>query len=154
MSKEVSIDTVKLNRLMDKVRGVPDKLFRKKTMKVIGLIHKNRIFLRTLSGKDTEGNKFKPYSANYALSAKKLSVNNVNLSLTGMMLKGMNTTATDNSARIFFSTDENNDLAAKHENGDGVPKRSFFGISDEDSENIFKDYSKVTNKLLKKAGFE
>jgi len=156
MSKEVVIDTAKLNRMMDKVKGLPDKLFREKTMSIIATKEKNRIFLRTVGGTGTDGNKFKPYNANYALAAGKLSVNDVNLTSggKGSMLSQMTVSATDSTARIFFNTDEKSDLARKHEEGKGVPKRAFFGISDQDGDDIYDEYLDVTEKLLKKDGFE
>lgn len=153
----VQIDTATLNKWLDKFRGLDKTLFREKVLLAIAKQQKDRIFLRTTSGKSTDGTPFKAYNPGYAKEAGKISVNDVNLTLTGKMLNSMTQTATDKEANIFFSNDDAADLAKQHDQlGIGMSGivRPFFGISDQDKDTIFDDYLKTTNKLLKKEGFE
>lgn len=75
-----------------KLSGVPlDKLqlSTKELMREIGLLARERIIRRTLSGLDMEGKAFRPYSADYrATKARELgSADPVNLQVSGRMLQ-------------------------------------------------------------------
>ncbi len=75
------------------------------TMREIGLLARERIVRRTLSGQDENDGGFAPYSAAYAaLKAKELgSATPVNLQVSGRMLQGIVIIdLTENSVTLGF----------------------------------------------------
>lgn len=92
------------------------------------------ILKRTRNNQDVNGQCFKPYQKSYA----KYKVENAyqafrskipNLSFTGQMLRAMSVQKITNGARIYFNSEEEAQKAYWHNNGTGVPKREFFGLS-------------------------
>lgn len=157
MSDGITINERQLKKLHGYLKHTPDNLFNKDTLELIADQQKNRIFTRTTGGKDTSGNPFKPYNANYALKAKKTSVNDVNLTDTGLMLNTMSQRATDTEAEIYFIDGDAEKLASYHDKlGAGKNKiiRKFFGMSSEDKDKIMNSYVQETSKRLEKLGYE
>lgn len=153
----LEVDLKQLKKLRGLIKDTPESLFDSKVLNLVALRQKNRIFVRSTGGRDTEGNPFKPYNAAYALKALKTSVNDVNLTVTGNMLNAMTQKATDNQAVISFTNDEAEELASYHDKfGAGKNKviRKFFGMSEEDKEDLFNAYLDETGKRLRKLGYE
>lgn len=74
-------------------------------MKEIGLLARERIVRRTLSGQDADGNAFTPYSPEYrALKQQELgSASPVNLQVSGRLLEGIVLTdLTEKSVTLSF----------------------------------------------------
>lgn len=82
------------------------KLTDRAFMREVGLLARERIVRRTLSGQDQAGQPFQPYSASYAaVKAKELGVGPVNLQVSGRMLQGLVIVdVTDNSVTLGFSS--------------------------------------------------
>jgi hypothetical protein len=85
---------------------------------------------RTLNGSDIDGRSFKPYSPEYAKS-KGVSVNSVDLVLTGEMLSSFEESqGQKNVVKIKIQDGDNTLKAYNHNVGDTLPKRLFFGLKD------------------------
>jgi hypothetical protein len=85
---------------------------------------------RTLNGSDIDGKSFKPYSPEYAKS-KGVSVNSVDLVLTGEMLSSFEESQSQkNIVKVKIQEGENTLKAYNHNVGDTLPKRQFFGLKD------------------------
>ncbi len=82
------------------------KLTDRAFMREVGLLARERVVRRTLSGQDQHGQPFAPYSASYgAVKAKELGVGPVNLQVSGRMLQGLIIVdITDNSVTLGFSS--------------------------------------------------
>jgi hypothetical protein len=81
------------------------QLSTKALMREVGLMARERIVRRTLSGIDMEGRAFQPYSAAYSeAKAKELgSASPVNLQVSGRMLQGLIIVdVTDESVTLGF----------------------------------------------------
>ncbi len=64
------------------------KFSNREMMREIGLLAREMIVRRTMSGKDETGSPFQPYSAAYAArKAKELGGGSVNLTVSGSMLR-------------------------------------------------------------------
>jgi len=90
---------------------------------------------RTASGRDVLGAKFSPYSASYLeYKEERLGrpVTRVDLFDTGNMLGSMQVGGNKIGSKVFFSDSVQNDKAKYHNEGDGLPKREFFAISDDE----------------------
>src|SRR5262245_4618012 len=74
-------------------------------MQEVGLLARERIYLRTIGGRDENGQMFKPYSKDYAKAkAKEVGLFGVNLQLSGEMLNAMTIAeVTDDSVTLGFS---------------------------------------------------
>ena len=154
--KEVEFDEKKILKWVKRFENAPKSLFNAKVLQALALRQKNRIYLRTLGGKDTNDNPFKSYNPQYARQSKKVSISDVNLTDTGEMLNGMTQNATDTKAEIFFTTDEQAERASYHDQvGAGKNRviREFFGMSNQDKDDLFKQYTDKTSELLQKEGF-
>ena len=92
---------------------------------------------RTASGKDVNGSKFKKYNKDYA-SWKGVSVNSVDLILTGDMLNGFEEGSTKDSVKIAIKSDEVGKAHGNITGSYGQPfsrpskARDFFGFKKED----------------------
>jgi hypothetical protein len=78
----------------------------RETMREIGLMARERILRRTISGKDAQGQPFQAYSAGYRLrKAQELGGGTVNLQVSGAMLNGLTIVdVTDRSVTLGFSS--------------------------------------------------
>ena len=85
---------------------LPDKVVTRELMREIGLLARERIVRRTISGKDAEGQPFEAYSERYRLrKAKELGGGTVNLQVSGAMLNGLQIVdVTDRSVTLGFSS--------------------------------------------------
>lgn len=111
---------------------------------------KNEIIDRTQQGRDIDGNRFASYEKEYA-DFKGVSRNDVDLTLFGDMLDGLNTQV--RGSRVFISMDQ--DQAAKaHGNIEGtygqsspIPgkARDFFGLREADARAIARQVQRVVN---------
>jgi hypothetical protein len=74
------------------------KLTDKALMREVGLLARERIYRRTVSGQATGGSPFAPYSAGYAaLKKKELGAGKVNLQVSGAMLNAIQITRVDDT---------------------------------------------------------
>lgn len=82
------------------------KLTTRELMKEIGLLARERIVRRTISGRDEDDQSFEPYSAAYAKrKAEELGGGGVNLQVSGAMLNAIVITElTDDSVTLGFNT--------------------------------------------------
>jgi hypothetical protein len=78
----------------------------KAVMREIGLLARERIIRRTISGTDEHGAAFRPYSASYrALKSRELGGGTVNLQVSGAMLNAITIVdLTDDSVTLGFSS--------------------------------------------------
>jgi hypothetical protein len=79
------------------------KLIDRELMREIGLLARERIVRRTISGRDAKGGSFQPYSPNYAERKAKegLGGGAVNLQVSGAMLNDLQITeVTDESVKL------------------------------------------------------
>ena len=100
---------------------------------------------RTLAGKSVDGRGFKKYSAIYRdMKARQMTArgnpDHVNLMFTGAMLRSMAVHSEERYSDIFFSDAERAEIAYYHNEGYGVPKREFFGLSDSEETKAFNDF--------------
>lgn len=89
------------------VRGRPladTPLSNRDLMRNVGLLARERIYRRTVSGQDQFDAAFQPYSAGYAIrKALELGPGLVNLQVSGDMLNAMTVTeVTDNTVTVGF----------------------------------------------------
>ena len=57
-----------------------------------------------------------------------------------------------NKGEIFFSNETARDNAKRHNTGDGVPKRKFFGINKNDNDRALKLYEQNIKEARRKLG--
>lgn len=102
---------------------------------------------RTLNGDDINGENFAPYSPNYA-KKKGVSVNSVDLVLTGEMLSSFEESQVQkNVVKIKIAEGDNTLKAYNHNVGDTLPQRQFFGLKDVDP--IIKKVDSIKNDTRK-----
>lgn len=113
----------------------------------IGQAMIDKIIQRTESHKDVNGSKFAAYSKEYVDSlqfkAFDKTKSDINMKLTGQMLSTLDITA-DKGSKITIGWDDEqeNAKAYNHNVGDTVTKREFFGLTDQELQEIkaeFKD---------------
>lgn len=159
---EFTFDSKKLKKLQKKFSGLNSKLFNEKALLYTATRQKQRMMLRTESGRDINDNPFKPYNSLYALRSKKLSLTSVNLTNEAEMLNSITQSANSKEAKIFFnrvirkgvSTEEIADFHNRLGAGRNKVIRKFFGISESDGNKIFNDYKNRIRKDLEKEGFK
>lgn len=109
-------------------------------------------------GKDVFGRPFQPYSMNYILAKRKRKndpsnqdttpKNFVDLNFTGKMFSSLTFTVRPSRGIVFFRSAEQTKKAMIHNEGKGrMPKREFFGISDNEQNKI----NAIIVKSIKKA---
>ena len=140
-----------INSLVSRLSGLDKALINSTIIEKIAIDIKERIRLRTQGGKDVNYSSFKKYSLDYSIQEGKTLVNLTN---TGEMLNSMTQKVMSNDTiKIFFSNKRARELAKKHQFGDGVPVREFFGVGTKDREFAMATYRKSTAKELSKRGF-
>ena len=133
------LDTLEkeLNQTAKEIKSIPAKIV--KTLSTV----RNNILKTTTSGTDLNGTAFKQYSKMY----KKIRTENsrqaspVSLTWTGNMLRSMKAFRISHGGEIRFDSTRANDLAVKHNEGKGVPKREFFGLNQKNMDYIEKKLS-------------
>lgn len=95
---------------------------------------KQIILERTDSGVDVNNNAFAAYSPAYIeFKSKTHSDLGVNLQYNNDMLNSVISEGSNEEGIIFFADSVNEIKALKHIEGEGVPKRDFFGLNDDDN---------------------
>jgi hypothetical protein len=95
-----------------------------------------RMINRTLDGEDRNNSSFKPYTEKYA-AKKGVSVNSVDMFLEGDMLQSITPDIiNDRSVKIYVDGDLETKKSFNHVTGDTLPKRDFFGISEDEANSI------------------
>lgn len=94
----------------------------------------NLIIERTQSGEDINGRRFKAYSEEYA-KIKGTSRGDVDLTLMGDMLAGINADFERGKVKLFMEPDQV-PKAYNHNVGDTLPKRTFFGLTNSEIESL------------------
>lgn len=89
---------------------------------------------RTQSGEDINGRSFKEYSKEYA-EQKGVSRGAVDMTLFGDMLAGIDGESDGPSVKLFMD-DSQVPKAFNHNVGDTLPKRTFFGLTNNEIESI------------------
>jgi len=153
MGFEMSVDKQQLAKIKSNLAKTKTKVTSKRIMDTLLLQLKNDIFLRTNSGKDVNNVAFSAYNAFYAKSEGKTIVN---LTKTGTMLNAMTQKVLSKTKGIIFfvnagyagSKETARSVARKHMLGEGVPKREFFGVSNQDTADAVKTYKKELDKVL------
>ena len=119
--------------------------FPKQTVKILGTV-RNNILNTTKSGVDANGVSFEKYSKRYRDFRMRPENHRqgspVSLTWTGNMLRSMKVFNIKNGGEIKFDDSGANNLAVKHNEGKGVPKREFFGLNKKNT-----DY--ITNRLFR-----
>lgn len=93
---------------------------------------------RTLGGNDIEGAAFEIYSKDYA-KRKGVSRDSVNLTLTGTMLSSIiSEPVRKNLVKIKLESSQSK-KGYNHCVGDTLPKRTFFGVKEEDAREVVQD---------------
>lgn len=93
------------------------------------------IIERTQSGVDLNGKKFKPYTKEYA-ELKGVSRGDVDLTFFGSMLGSLDGAADNDSVTLFINDETETLKAYNHNVGDTLPKRTFFGLKQDEAELI------------------
>ena len=99
----------------------------------------------TRAGKDIKGKGFRPYSESYKLiKSQQMTArgnpNHVNLMFTGAMLRSMAIHSEQTYSDLFFSDAERAEIAYYHNEGYGVPKREFFGLSEQNETKLVNQF--------------
>jgi hypothetical protein len=97
---------VVVRRSFEDLGRLPDKMVDRNLLREIGLMARERIIRRTISGKDAQGAPFQAYSQGYReRKAKELGGGTVNLQVSGAMLNGLTIVdVTDRSVTLGFSS--------------------------------------------------
>lgn len=90
------------------------------------------IIKRTQSGNDKNGDPFKEYSPDYA---EQKGSSDVDLTLMGDMLLGVQTRRTGNGVEIYLEGDQV-PKGYNHQVGDTLPKREWFGLTEDEAREI------------------
>jgi hypothetical protein len=82
------------------------ELTNREIMREIGILARERIYQRTIAGRDMHDHAFQPYSADYAATKRKeLGAGPVNLQVSGAMLNALVIIdLTDDSVTLGFSS--------------------------------------------------
>jgi hypothetical protein len=111
---------------------------------MIGQAIIDKIKERTAAGADINGEAFKGYSKTYKESLEFKAAgkgNNVNMRLSGDMLELMDFSINGNTIKIGWDDVEQSKKAHGHITGGGfLPKRNFFGVTNDDLKDIKKDF--------------
>jgi hypothetical protein len=106
---------------------------------------------RTLDGRTINGGKFKKYSKEYA-DAKGVTRDSVDLFLKGKMLDGLGRRKSkEKSGTVFVQMKKGKETlkAFNHNTGDTLPKREFFGLTDEEAKAIAKEIAETKEEKRK-----
>jgi hypothetical protein len=97
---------VAIRRTFADLSRLPDLVVDRSLMREIGLLARERIIRRTVSGKDEKGQPFQAYSPGYReQKAKELGGATVNLQVSGAMLNALTIVdVTDRSVTLGFNS--------------------------------------------------
>ena len=126
-----------INQTAKEINDLPGKI-----VKIISTV-RNNILKTTISGVSLSGSAFKSYSKSYKIfrSQNSRQSSPVSLTWTGNMLRAMKAFKISEGGEIRFDSTRANDLAVKHNEGKGVPKREFFGLNQKNMDYIEKKLS-------------
>jgi hypothetical protein len=105
---------------------------------------------RTLDGNDVNGKTFERYSEQYA-EKKGVTRDSVNLFLAGGMLDDIKRDAAKESVNTVVVAIKNREQilkAANHDNGDTLPRREFFGVTQKKAEELASRIAKNDDSSL------
>jgi len=126
-----------------------DKSLQNITIAIHKLIRDN-----TAKGIDMNGSRFAKYSDPYVKYKSKYqkgkgSGSNVNLMLTGNMLRAISRKRSGDGYDLYFKEAKMMEMATYHHFGNGQPKRAFFGVSQEAERSIFNKYMTQIGSFIK-----
>lgn len=113
---------------------------------------------RTQSGKSVTGKNLKsPYSKQYAdtleFKAAGKSKGNVNMTLTGDMLRSIDILDVGaNTITIGIDDPDEAPKSFNHQTGDTVPRRPFFGVQVKEVNEVEREFRSELNQAFKKRG--
>jgi hypothetical protein len=121
-----------ISGLVSDLKNIPAEI-----VKVLSTV-RNQIVFDTTSGIDINGKPFEAYSDGYKKVRKEhhRQENPPSLTYTGDMLRAMKVFRIQNGGELRFNSSSANNLAVKHNEGKGVPKREFFGMNNKHLANI------------------
>ena len=151
MSVAYQVDQNEIKEISAKLSKFGKAITNKNILSLLAVRIKDGIRLRTLSGKDIDGNAFAKYSAKYKAKEGKTAVN---LMLTGNMLNSMTQKVISNdTVQIFFTNKDARNKALGHmEGANNLPAREFFGVSSEGRKKALKTYAEEVAKQRKAVG--
>lgn len=144
-----SADIEGLDRFRASMEGLRAALLDGTALMGIAGEARDRVLVRTGSGKDIYGAEFTPYSRRYREMKDRRGIDGsvVDLKLTGRMISDISLGSEGVEAAVFFKGAESEAKAARHngeEAGSSMPQRAFFGLSGEDKdylEGLFNEYA-------------
>lgn len=120
-------------------------------MRNIGLNMRSRMQKRLDGGKDHNGAKFKKYGANtLAYKQKHGKSGVVNLEDTGNMRRQLTVTSKQNEAEILLQGDRR-EVGLKHQLGIGVPRRQWFGYTNQSADRARQEFAAIISRQVDKA---
>jgi len=151
MAKD-GITVQRLDRLIYKIKNIPDNLLAKEVTGAIGNLVKFNILKRTAKGVDSEKTPFEPYSESWAgvRISKGLSINKVDLFFSGTMLSALTYDAQPDHVRIFFmDTRDKRGVSSASKAVYNDELRPFFNINADDIKEIMELLGSLTRKSLR-----
>ena len=160
----IEIDAKNIQPVIDNLSRFSDQVTSQDILLSLAQKVKDSIYLRTMRNQDIKGKSFKPYSSKYA-KKKGVSTGQVNLYGHGdppRMLESMAVKMLSNDAsEVYFQgfktigtkkkkTIRTGELASWHNTGEarGGKKREFFGVTNEDLNNLIADYSSYITNVI------
>ena len=132
MDKPVSAITVDTSKVEAMIARTQSRLSAAdRACEVVARLIRDDILSNTRAGKDVWGAAFRPYSARYAKYREDnhRSSDTVTLMYRNHMLPAMEVVRISGGASIRFNSQLERSKARKHNEGIGLPKRHFFGVS-------------------------
>ena len=122
----IEIDAKDIQPIIDNLSMFSDQVTSDDVLLSLAQKVKDSIYLRTMRNKDINGKSFKPYSKKYA-ETKGVSTAQVNLYSQNMGLHMLDSMAiriiSNDASEVYFNNREKEELAFKHNSGEGAKKR-------------------------------
>ena len=149
----IEIDSRDIQPVIDNLSRFSDQVTSQDILLSLAQKVKDSIFLRTMRNQDLRGGGFEPYGSKYA-EKKGVSTGQVNLysqKFGKHMMDDMAVRLLSNDAsEVYFRTAEKATLAYMHNTGKirGGKKREFFGVTNEDLNNLIAEYSSYIKNVI------
>ena len=147
----IEIDAKDIQPVIDNLSRFSDQVTSDDVLLSLAQKVKDSIFLRTMRNQDINRKSFNPYSKKYA-ETKGVSTAQVNLYSQNMGLHMLDAMAiriiSNDASEVYFNNREKGELAFKHNTGKGAKKREFFGVTNEDLNNLIADYSSYITNVI------